>query len=135
MNVMDYSLLIGVHKRKYEVIDKQQPAGAGGSIRASMMSLTSATGAGSQAAANPLRKDADGGMHAGVVEGPYSYYFGLVDVLQEWDTKKKLESWFKINVLQLDAEGISAIAPQPYAARLVRRLHQSRVVVYRETQC
>ena len=65
---MDYSLIVGVVRRKFEVKDVQDIAAAGGGNR----SLDS------------LGRDADGSLHAAVVEGPGTFYMGIIDVLQEW---------------------------------------------------
>ena len=45
---------------------------------------------------NPFQRDIDGGMHAGVVEGPGTYYFGIIDVLEHWTWRKQMERWIKI---------------------------------------
>lgn len=47
---------------------------------------------------NPFRQDQDGGIHAGVVEGPGGYYFGIIDTLQEWTWRKRVETSFKVYI-------------------------------------
>lgn len=37
-----------------------------------------------------FRKD-DGGVQASIIEGPGIYFFGLIDILQEYNTNKKME--------------------------------------------
>lgn len=75
---MDYSLLVGVVQRKFEVMDR-----------------TGATELITEHA-DVFQRDADGGMHATVVEGPGTYYMGIIDVLQHWNWEKKLERFLKI---------------------------------------
>lgn len=41
-------------------------------------------------------RDEDGGMHATVVEGPGTYYMGIIDILQYWNFEKKVERFLKI---------------------------------------
>lgn len=36
------------------------------------------------------------GIRAAIVEGPGMFYFGIIDVLQEWNWSKKLERFFKV---------------------------------------
>lgn len=48
-----------------------------------------------------------------------TYYFGLVDILQKYNIKKKLERFCKINFLRLNGQEISAINPEVYATRFL----------------
>ena len=102
---MDYSLLVGVVRRKFEVMDRNT----------SLQSYpeTSTT--------DVFQRDADGGMHAAVVEGPGTYYMGIIDVLQEWNWEKKLERFFKIYFKWMDPDGLSAAPPQKYVDRFMKR--------------
>jgi len=63
-----------------------------------------------------------GGVRATVVEGPGIYYLGIIDVLQKWTLKKRLENWFKSRVLCQDTSGISAVSPGYYAKRFRERV-------------
>lgn len=67
-----------------------------------------------------FRRDLDGGMRARLVEGPGTYYIGIIDVLQEWNFKKKMERFLKINVKRYDGDGLSAIEPIQYSERFWR---------------
>jgi hypothetical protein len=69
-----------------------------------------------------VKRDLHGGIRADVVEGPGSYYIGIIDVLQRWNWKKRLERWFKVYFKLLDREGISAVSPSYYANRFWRRV-------------
>lgn len=61
---------------------------------------------------------------ANQVSGPSAYYFGLVDVLQQWTLGKQAERVYKVHVLRKAARGVSAMAPKPYAARFQQKMHQ-----------
>jgi hypothetical protein len=68
-----------------------------------------------------MNRDPDGGLKARVVEGPGTYYIGIIDILQEWNWQKKLEHYFKAYIGRSDAAGISAVEPNYYADRFWRR--------------
>lgn len=65
--------------------------------------------------------DEDGGLHTRFVEGPAKYYLGIIDVLQEWNLTKQLERAIKVYLYRWDADGISAMNPQDYSKRFLRR--------------
>uniref|UniRef100_M4BE68 PIPK domain-containing protein n=1 Tax=Hyaloperonospora arabidopsidis (strain Emoy2) TaxID=559515 RepID=M4BE68_HYAAE len=58
------------------------------------------------------------------VAGPSKYYFGLVDILQEWTVAKQIEHAYKVRVLRKSRDGVSAIPPKPYARRFQRKMKQ-----------
>ncbi|KAL4170790.1 hypothetical protein KRP22_008894 [Phytophthora ramorum] len=62
--------------------------------------------------------------HAHQVSGPSKYYFGLVDILQEWTVSKQIERSYKVRVLRKSRNGVSAIPPRPYARRFQRKMKQ-----------
>jgi 1-phosphatidylinositol-4-phosphate 5-kinase len=80
LGLMDYSLLVGVVQRRFEVMERSA---------ASQTPLESES-------VDPFQRDGDGGMHATVVEGPGTYYMGIIDVLQHWNWEKKIERFLKI---------------------------------------
>jgi hypothetical protein len=45
-----------------------------------------------------------GGVRASIVEGPGVYYMGIIDVLQKYTIKKRLERWMKV-LLMRDGNG------------------------------
>lgn len=94
---MDYSLLVGVH---YE---KQQFTGSGDQARIND---------GVPSMAQSCRRE------AAYINGPRYYYFGIIDILQVWDWRKKLERTFKVWMKQQDRYGVSAIDPPRYQAPL-----------------
>ena len=67
-------------------------------------------------------KDDDGGLRVCAVEGPGKYYFRIIDILQEWNWKKKLERFIKIWFKRYDPDGISAMEPRQYQLRFMRNV-------------
>jgi len=65
---------------------------------------------------------ADGGVQGMSKDGPVQewYYLGIIDILTEWGTKKKMESTFK--GLKYDKALISAVDPDLYAKRFLEFL-------------
>ena len=55
-----------------------------------------------------------GGLHASEIFGPGTYYMGVIDMLQEWDWRKRGERLFKTTAKGKDGDGISAIKPAAY---------------------
>ena len=125
LGLMDYSLLVGVVQRKFEVMERP----------------TSHPDFPEDESGDMFLRDEDGGMHATVVEGPGTYYMGIIDILQYWNFEKKAERFLKIffkwegrtlfcagyiySVINacscLDGNGLSAIDPQRYADRFMKR--------------
>nr|CCA14757.1 phosphatidylinositol 4phosphate 5kinase (PIPKD3/GPCRPIPK) putative [Albugo laibachii Nc14] len=68
------------------------------------------------------------GYLACAVVGPDYYTFGIIDILQTWTWKKRLERWWKIQILQCDENGISAAPPRQYAERFQRKMQQIMMV-------
>ncbi|KAF4325561.1 hypothetical protein BBO99_00000310 [Phytophthora kernoviae] len=62
--------------------------------------------------------------HAHQVSGPSKYFFGLVDILQEWTVAKQVERAYKVHILRKSRNGVSAIPPKPYARRFQRKMKQ-----------
>lgn len=50
-----------------------------------------------------------GGVRAAIVEGPEVYFLGIVDILQTWNTKKKLERFWKTRFRCKDGHGEPAL--------------------------
>lgn len=62
--------------------------------------------------------------HAKSVSGPAMYYMGIVDFLQNWNTKKKTERFIKIHIARQDKHGISVMEPLPYRDRFQLKMQQ-----------
>jgi hypothetical protein len=132
---MDYSLLIGVVRRHFEVR-------SGDACPEAVLGRNSMAGASAPACetsglystprlSQSLYENPDSGvafqtfqdgMHADVVEVPGTYYIGLIDVLQEWNFAKKLERFYKVYILGNDRLGISTIEPVQYRSRFLQRV-------------
>ena len=135
VNVMDYSLLLGVKDRTFSILPEGKAAQHGGRrASAAAAAAAAAAGAGAGAGAGPpsmerqltnaSTDDMDENFAAYRVTsltGPGAVYLGVIDVLQEWNLAKKAEALFKVHVLQQDAAGISAIAPDAYQERFMLR--------------
>eukprot|EP01033_Poteriospumella_lacustris_P005505 gene5506-3924_t len=65
--------------------------------------------------------DFSAGLKAVVVEGPGTYYVGVIDILQQWDWNKRIERFLKTYVKFADPDGLSAIEPHRYASRFWQR--------------
>jgi hypothetical protein len=101
-NIMDYSLLLGVHHTSHQVPllsprVGEPPAAIPSSASSASLSLTPPSASSSVAPiSRPASADlfpgaCDGGVQASIIEGPGIYFFGVIDILQEWNTNKKLE--------------------------------------------
>jgi 1-phosphatidylinositol-4-phosphate 5-kinase len=69
----------------------------------------------------------EGGVKAMVIEGPAVYFFGIIDILQDYNTKKKCERVFKIWIRCKDRFGISVVPPMEYARRFFRAIQSITV--------
>ena len=97
--IMDYSLLVGVRNAHYE---------KGGEFDFS-------------------RDDKTGRIKAQYVKGPDEYYFGLIDILQEWNWPKWIERKTKTILLCKDKKGVSAIEPDDYKDRFMARVVYAKI--------
>jgi len=59
---------------------------------------------------------------ASIVEGPQSYFLGIIDVLQRWDLRKRVERFLKTWGRCANRAGISALPPADYAQRFADRV-------------
>lgn len=58
------------------------------------------------------------------VSGAAIYYMGIVDFLQDWTTRKKVERMTKIYLLGHEAEGTSVMHPTPYKTRFQNKMDE-----------
>eukprot|EP01133_Synstelium_polycarpum_P019979 gene19979-23941_t len=95
LNIMDYSLLIGVHPNdqggRQDDVNEMQGC--------NMTKIVSAD-----------RRE--------------TYYIGIIDILQLYDFNKKMERFFKVYIRFMNKEGISAVPPEFYKERFMKRMHQ-----------
>ncbi|KAG6973845.1 hypothetical protein JG688_00003365 [Phytophthora aleatoria] len=50
------------------------------------------------------------------------YYLGLIDILQQWNLRKRVEHFVRVYVLMQDRHGISVVNPRQYADRFQQRV-------------
>ncbi|KAH8058563.1 translation initiation factor IF-2 [Aureococcus anophagefferens] len=120
LGIMDYSLLLGVRSVEYPVDDDaagdrgdRGDDGSDGDGPARSFGRVSASHLGGEA--RPCRRGAP------VVVRRF-YYAGVIDVLQRWTLKKRLEWWVKTRVLRQDRDGISCVPPAQYARRFMDKM-------------
>lgn len=63
-----------------------------------------------------------GRLQVSRVVGPESYYVGIVDYQQQWTWEKRAEHWLKVYLKGENGEGLSAIEPDAYRLRFLRRM-------------
>jgi hypothetical protein len=156
LNLMDYSLLVGVVTRHFEVkarpllddaldypplhlpserssethletsansiINEAHHSPSSAQDRSSSVRTPATSTKAAVAPNNPLSKDDDGAIGAEVVQAPGTYYFGIIDILQEWNWSKKFERFYKTYFRLRNSDGISAIQPQKYQKRFMKRV-------------
>ncbi|CAH0479628.1 unnamed protein product [Peronospora belbahrii] len=161
INCIDYSLLVGIHHRSFNVShyssgDCDSPAfihhdnccsmtsqfhvsnrnGRSNSSESHSSSFTrnrSSSGgipnsrgcncsSGTNGAKKPLHYLAHEGMSVDEVHGPGLYYLGLIDILQQWNFRKRVEYFIRVYLLLQDRHGISVANPRQYADRFQQRV-------------
>lgn len=110
LNIMDYSLLLGFKylNKEYEIDERTK--------RFSMITHQDVPGAHKNSIL-----DTDGGIRAINTEGEEMdivYYIGIIDCLTNYNTLKKLETFFRS--LRHKRETISAVPPGEYGDRFLR---------------
>ncbi|CAI5726204.1 unnamed protein product [Hyaloperonospora brassicae] len=70
----------------------------------------------------PLQQFTNGGMSVDEVHGPGLYYLGLIDILQQWNFRKRVERFIRVYILLQDRLGISVANPRQYADRFQQRV-------------
>lgn len=134
---MDYSILIGVRRERFKVMNKDEIGSAALSedvaVRETEVDMPSQSfmeskggwklkGCDDQLHQDSFKRDHDGAMRALLVEGPGSYYIGIIDILQQWNWSKRIERYFKVYIKRLDGDGLSAIQPKQYVQRFWKRV-------------
>jgi len=142
-NIMDYSLLVGVHNSKFDVrkttafrqsIHHAEEGGMLGQSASKRLLVVDRTNS-----ARESESDSDGlprgrsntkllekALHQGFavqkVEGPSIYFMGVIDILQDYNWHKRLETWFKVNIKGSDPYGLSCVHPVDYKDRFIERV-------------
>ena len=65
-----------------------------------------------------------GGHRVRAVVAPGVYYFGIIDILQSWSLKKRIERFLKVYVKQKPARGISCAPPEEYKQRFQKKISE-----------
>jgi len=109
--IMDYSLLLGIHNVRQPVTHRPSQS-AGCFDIASKDALIYVL---------PFHYN---GVPAEVIEGPGRYFFGIIDILQEYNLQKKLERCAKVYMKCSDSRGISSVPPKKYAQRFKKAMKE-----------
>ena len=170
-NIMDYSLLIGIHKAPFEELrmprkdltlditappespqspvyrrlsrmqayqpPKLRPPKNNVGKSNSLLSVpdeelkvfndvTSTIPSAPKPKALPIYRRDEGGLYSNISKkelysGDAMYFLGVIDILQPWNTQKKLERACKLTFLRKDPEGLSAAEPSHYGSRFYKR--------------
>eukprot|EP01083_Nonionella_stella_P232979 821339_1 len=100
MNVMDYSLLVGIHRHE-TIVDKKNRSEKGHLFTFEFGGMC---------------ETIKNGLHRGRQHN--IYFTGIIDFLQAYNTKKKLESYYKRYKVADGKEAISSVDAKTYANRL-----------------
>ena len=120
-NIMDYSLLLGV---SYQQIDNKYNIRGSSAKKAYFIDEN----AEQEYSQNDLLFNQE--LHdnytvkANIVEGPGVYYIGIIDMLQKWNTEKKLERFLKIYFRCKNHAGISCVEPVFYRKRFLKKMQK-----------
>jgi hypothetical protein len=150
--IMDYSLLLGVHRTRlalHSALKGQSvhgqtgtamlggeqlsaflpPAGVGGGHNAGDSTANPPIRRANNMTADevlsehsPFRRGEFNAVSPGAVEGPGRYYLGIIDILQEWNWNKRAEHFLKTKILCKPRAGLSAVPPDEYFERFKRRI-------------
>eukprot|EP00026_Physarum_polycephalum_P021669 Phypoly_transcript_25065.p1 GENE.Phypoly_transcript_25065~~Phypoly_transcript_25065.p1 ORF type:complete len:162 (+),score=30.40 Phypoly_transcript_25065:28-486(+) len=107
LNIMDYSLLLGIH-----FTDRDDPHHSQNGVE-----LAQFISSHQEAMSVDKLPGAQGLTQLISPDKNEIYFVGIIDVLQLYDGKKKSERFMKVYILQKDGQGLSSMAPQPYAKR------------------
>lgn len=124
LGIMDFSLLLGIRTVEYPApVDDGTAAFDRSSFEhgADRASLQSATSTMLPSAAGPHALTCRRCSHVVVRE---YYYFGIIDILQRWTWKKRLELWWKIHVKGFERDGLSCVPPDEYCTRFQAKMNE-----------
>ncbi|TDH73972.1 hypothetical protein CCR75_003829 [Bremia lactucae] len=147
INCIDYSLLVGIHHRNvshYSSVERYGVPLSNHSNHYPMSSRSSRSHSNESYGnhctirnrSNSHNSDTDllscsnyekthslpRGMSVDEVHGPGLYYLGLIDILQPWNVRKRVEHFIRVSVLLQDRHGISVVSPRQYADRFQQRV-------------
>ncbi|EGG23334.1 G-protein-coupled receptor family protein [Cavenderia fasciculata] len=122
LNIMDYSLLIGIvpnpNPPGNQSIGLDDLSGSTSTTDTTIntTSLTTTT------TTTIIESDFTKGFISS--DGNFIYYIGIIDILQLYDFSKKMERFVKVYVVHKDKSGISAVPPDFYVERFMKRMYQ-----------
>lgn len=129
INCIDYSLLVGIHHRSFNVSHYSSADSFETPSRASWSTFVDTGGsqhsggsAGIDVGNKPFHQAIHGGMSVDEVHGPGVYFMGLIDILQQWNFRKRVEHFVRVYILMQDRHGISVINPKQYTERFQQRV-------------
>uniref|UniRef100_K3WQW3 PIPK domain-containing protein n=1 Tax=Globisporangium ultimum (strain ATCC 200006 / CBS 805.95 / DAOM BR144) TaxID=431595 RepID=K3WQW3_GLOUD len=129
INCIDYSLLVGIHHRSFNVSHyssadnfEHPPRGSSGSIGGVSRDRASSGGGGFDPTMKPFHQAIQGGMSVDEVHGPGIYFMGLIDILQQWNLRKRVEHFVRVYIFMQDKNGVSVVNPRQYADRFQQRV-------------
>ncbi|GLD97777.1 hypothetical protein PINS_up006474 [Pythium insidiosum] len=125
INCIDYSLLVGIHHRSFNVSHYSSAESFDVPPRSSYCSSFVGRMSGSvcsQLPPKPFHQAIHGGMTVDEVHGPGIYFMGLIDILQQWNLRKRMEHFVRAYILMQDKHGISVVNPKQYADRFQQRV-------------
>ncbi|ETV68003.1 hypothetical protein, variant [Aphanomyces astaci] len=147
INCIDYSLLVGIHHRTFHVGGRKHSTPSqpdtrpvdgpsdtlGACVLDAMATNTTTHTALDESPRYATSFDSDesplyatsfhhGGMGVEQVYGPGVYFVGLIDILQQWNVRKRLEHFVRVYLCGQDRLGISVVAPHEYADRFQKRV-------------
>lgn len=106
INSIDYSLLVGIHHRSFSVSND----------------TTNEYDSLLQNADAPFHRSTFGGMGVDVVHGPGIYFLGIIDILQQWNLRKRIERFIRVYIMRNDRHGVSVAPARAYANRFRQRV-------------
>jgi len=148
IEVMDYSLLMGVHYTDYDrILDPTIGTGAGsaslgtgtaGEVESeetrrlkrgsAVISSTSLKLDDEATTTSTLSEELKGQFNkpfdVSRISGPDCYYMGIIDFQQRWTFSKQIERLVKIYFKGADPDGLSAIEPTRYQERFINHMQE-----------
>ena len=122
--IMDYSLLIGVERRRI-ALHGSSGSGSGSGSGGSGGSGSGSGGSGSGSSTGGSTTGQEGSnqrFSVAYCTAPSSYTFGIIDMLQEYTVDKKLEHFWKTKMKGQSKHGISCVDYAEYKKRFHKRV-------------
>lgn len=129
--IMDYSLLLGVYHMKIASMKRQgfsfsddcaddEKKNNRDEIQNELHQINIKVGNSPHVSGDVVSHNTyAGGVRAQVIEGPGIYYMGIIDALQKYTFRKKLETFARKYIQRKDGDGISCVDPQKYRNRFM----------------